>query len=170
MSKYTKAVLFACFFFFVSQTCAHAQTDEVVQISEKYQSTVTRYTQHFGGKLSPAFVHAIIYVESRGEPTAKNAHSSAQGLMQVTTGAFKHVQEAFPEEQFGNNLLDPEKNIKVGVAYLTLMMDTYGLRSYDALAVGFNKGPSRGVQYSKKPKKDTYAQAVRKMTRQFNEL
>lgn len=170
MSKYTTVVLFACFFFFVSNSCVSAKVCEMVQISQRYQSTVVHHTQHFGGKISPAFIHAIIYVESRGEPSAKSKISSAKGLMQVTSGALEDVKEAFPDEQFGNNLLDPGNNIKAGVAYLTLMIEVYGIQNYEALAVGFNKGPSRGVQYSKKPKKDTYAQMVRKMTVLFNEM
>ena len=88
--------------------------------------------------------------------------------MQIRQIALEQVREAYPHEKFSNNLFNPGNNIKVGVAYLTYLLEECEISNYDALAVGFSSGPNKGEQYSRKPTKNEYVHRIKKMIRLLN--
>lgn len=80
----------------------------------KYDALILRYAEK--SRIDPFLVKAVIRTESMFDPDAISA-AGAQGLMQL-----------MPEtaERFGvTNLMDPEQNIKGGVAYLRWLLDLF---------------------------------------------
>jgi len=85
--------------------------------------------------------------------------------MQIRQIALEQVREAYPHERFSNNLFNPDNNIKVGVAYLTYLVEEYEIKNHDALAVSFSSGPIKGKRFSRKPTKNEYVHRIKKMIR-----
>jgi len=83
-----------------------------------------------GTDVSPAFVLAVIAVESAGRVDA-TSHAGAQGLMQLMPATAK---------RFGvSDSMDARQNIKGGVAYLEWLLDEFDRDPVLALA-GYNAG------------------------------
>lgn len=83
-----------------------------------------------GTEVSPAFVLALISVESAGKPAAVSS-AGATGLMQLMPAT---------AERFGvTDRTDPVDNIKGGVAYLDWLMKEFGNDPFMVLA-GYNAG------------------------------
>mgnify|MGYP005991102515 CR=1 FL=1 len=83
-----------------------------------------------GTDVSPAFVLALISIESAGKATAES-HAGAQGLMQLMPAT---------AARFGvTDRTDPVDNIKGGVAYLEWLMDHFDGDPILVLA-GYNAG------------------------------
>lgn len=83
-----------------------------------------------GTDVSPAFVLALIAIESAGVADAES-HAGAQGLMQLMPAT---------AERFGvTDRSDPVQNIKGGVAYLAWLMDHFDGDPILVLA-GYNAG------------------------------
>lgn len=102
--------------------------DTLQQIASKYGSEIL--TQTLGKQISPAFVLALISVESGGRPSAES-NKGAQGLMQLIPAT---------AERFGvTDANDPQQNIRGGVAYLEWLMTHFGGDPILALA-GYNAG------------------------------
>lgn len=94
--------------------------------AQQYQNWVIDYAQTYG--VSPALIYAIMETESSFNPKAVS-RSNAIGLMQLkaeTAGVdvFRRVDEKMgqPTE---SELLDSEKNIRMGTAYLGLLQHDY---------------------------------------------
>lgn len=89
--------------------------------------------------LQPAFVLAVIEVESRFDPYAVS-HKGALGLMQVlpSTGApiARRLGIAWRGPQ---TLFDPDANVRIGVAYLRELIDRYA--NVRAALAAYNWGP-----------------------------
>jgi soluble lytic murein transglycosylase len=89
--------------------------------------------------LQPAFVLAVIEVESRFDPYAVS-HKGALGLMQVlpSTGApiARRLGIAWRGPQ---TLFDPHANVRIGVAYLRELIDRYA--NVRAALAAYNWGP-----------------------------
>jgi len=83
-----------------------------------------------GKKISPAFVLAVIGVESSGNPDAHSV-AGALGLMQLIPATAQRFDVADP--------LNPSQNIKGGVAYLDYLLQKFGGDPILALA-GYNAG------------------------------
>ncbi len=83
-----------------------------------------------GTDVSPALVLALIAIESAGKVSAES-HAGAQGLMQLMPAT---------AERFGvTDRLNPQENIKAGVAYLAWLMDHFDKDPILVLA-GYNAG------------------------------
>lgn len=83
-----------------------------------------------GTEVSPAFVLAVISVESAGRVDAES-HAGAQGLMQLIPAT---------AERFGvTDSLDPAQNVKGGVTYLDWLLNEFNGDPVLALA-GYNAG------------------------------
>lgn len=83
-----------------------------------------------GTNVSPALVLALISIESAGSVEAVS-HAGAQGLMQLMPAT---------AERFGvTDRLNPQENIKAGVAYLAWLMDHFNNDPILVLA-GYNAG------------------------------
>jgi len=84
-----------------------------------WETQIRRYSAKY--RVDPDLVRAIIYAESKGNPTVIS-RVGAQGLMQLMprTGAFMGISD----------LLDPEENIKAGVKYIAWLIK-YSNRDFD---------------------------------------
>ena len=89
--------------------------------------------------LQPAFVLAVIEVESRFDPYAVS-HKGALGLMQVlpSTGAPIARRLGIPWRG-PQTLFDPHANVRIGVAYLSELLDRYA--NVRAALAAYNWGP-----------------------------
>ena len=88
--------------------------------------------------ISPALISAIIWTESRGNPSVVG-NSGEIGLMQImpTTAQMFGVYDK-------NALFNPEINIKVGSNYLRYQLNRYNGNIQDAVAA-YNAGTARKV-------------------------
>lgn len=89
--------------------------------------------------LQPAFVLAVIEVESRFDPYAVS-HKGALGLMQIlpSTGAPIARRLGIPWRG-PQTLFDPHANVRIGVAYLRELIDRYA--NVRAALAAYNWGP-----------------------------
>jgi hypothetical protein len=92
-----------------------------------WEPFITRYSARTG--VDPNLVRAIIYIESKGDPTSIS-RDGALGLMQIMPENAVYLGV--------NDLLDPEENINAGTRYLTML-----LKEYDEPRVlwAWNAGP-----------------------------
>lgn len=78
--------------------------------------------------LAPELIYAIMEVESGFNPKAVST-SKAMGLMQVKANAAGRdvyaLLDAKPGMPSADQLFDPDENIRLGVAYLSLLQDKY---------------------------------------------
>jgi soluble lytic murein transglycosylase len=89
--------------------------------------------------LPPSLVAKVIRAESGGDPHAVSS-AGAKGLMQIMPIALKDVRRR--RDIPAGDLTDPEYNIRVGTAYLAIMMETFNGDRWLALAA-YNSGPGR---------------------------
>ena len=88
--------------------------------------------------VDPRFIHAVIWQESKYNPTARS-HAGAQGLMQLMPAA---------AERFGcEDRNDPESNIKAGTKYLRWLLKRFDGDVELALA-GYNAGEGSVDKYN----------------------
>ncbi len=89
----------------------------------KYQDYVERYSAEYG--IDKNLVYSVIKVESNFNKDAVSA-AGAKGLMQLMEKTAKECNE---KGDFGydipNDLLVPERNIRLGCFYLRKLIDTY---------------------------------------------
>lgn len=91
--------------------------------------------------IDPRLIHAVIEVESRGNPNAVSPRG-AKGLMQITPGICK---------RYGvNNPFDIEQNINAGAAYLAHLLESLNGDLERALAA-YNCGLGRVEMYKDLP-------------------
>lgn len=87
---------------------------QMQEVASKYGTEILKAT--IGTSVSPAFVLAVIGIESAGQPQAISS-AGAQGLMQLIPAT---------AERFGvTDATDPVQNIKGGVAYLHWLMGQF---------------------------------------------
>lgn len=97
-------------------------------IAVAHNAAILRAT--IGTRVSPALALAVIAVESSGQPGAVS-HAGAQGLMQLIPAT---------AERFGvADAMDPDQNIRGGVAYLDWLLNEFNGDLVLALA-GYNAG------------------------------
>jgi Transglycosylase SLT domain len=77
---------------------------------------------------------AQIYKESRFDPAAKSAGSTATGLMQMTTGAVTEVNRVKKTAYKHTDMTIAATNIQAGTTYLQILVDRWG-----GLAAGLDK-------------------------------
>src|SRR5215467_1462168 len=91
--------------------------------------------------VDPRFIHAVIWQESKYDPTARS-HAGAQGLMQLMPATAK---------RFGcDDTNDPEKNIEAGTKYLGWLLKRFDGNVELALAA-YNAGEGAVDKYNGVP-------------------
>lgn len=104
---------------------------------------VTTYAKRHG--LDPAFVHAIVHVESTHRCHVKNPNSSATGIMQVLVPTARSVGVT-------GNLRDCSTGLTAGLRYLKLAVEKFGGQNCQA-ASAYNRGiyaPAACTGYGRK--------------------
>lgn len=87
-----------------------------------------------------AFVMAIIYQETRFDPSAQSS-AGAMGLMQLIPTTAAHEAKRLGVKHSKNMLFDPKHNLHLGSAHLHRMLNNFG-NSYILTAVAYNAGPN----------------------------
>lgn len=101
-------------------------------------------------KLEVAEVLALIRQESQFFPGAIS-RANAQGLMQLMPATGRLV--AVKEKMVNYNLLKAEDNIRLGTAFMRDLKNSYAA-DYVGLAIAYNAGPGRFLQWRKKYSED----------------
>lgn len=96
---------------------------ERVRYPLRYQEYVRTHAKNYG--LDPAFLAAVIYAESKFDPSARSG-SGAVGLMQLTPETAKGIALRTGGAAFRvSDLEDPEINIRYGCWYLRHLFAKY---------------------------------------------
>ncbi len=102
-----------------------------------YREEIAKYSSEY--ELDPALISAMICTESKFDAYAKS-HKGAIGLMQIMEETGHWVSES---AQLGTiNLYVPDDNIRVGCAYLKMLMEQYNGSEFLALCA-YNAGEGR---------------------------
>jgi soluble lytic murein transglycosylase len=91
--------------------------------------------------LDPAYVYGLIRQESRFILDARS-HVGASGLMQLMPATARWTARKIGLAFTSDMVTDREVNLKLGTAYLKLVLDDFG-GSQALAAAGYNAGPSR---------------------------
>ncbi len=104
-----------------------------------YRSEVTAQAQSIG--LDAAYVYGLIRQESRFIIDARS-HVGASGLMQVMPATARWTAKKIGLPFSGEQITDRATNLKIGTAYLKLVLDDFD-GSQAMAAAAYNAGPSR---------------------------
>ena len=89
-----------------------------------YEHIIRGHARNYG--LDPALIAAVIYTESRFDPSATSS-AGAVGLMQLLPDTARGIALRTGGDRFVvSDLLDPEINVRYGSWYLDHMRDRYG--------------------------------------------
>lgn len=115
----------------------------------RYQEFVEKYAEEF--ELDEALVYAVILSESKFDTYAESK-VGAKGLMQLTdeTGA-DCAKKVGLENYSGDQLFDPEINIRLGCYYLKRLIQDYDGITETAIAA-YNGGPGNVDKWLGDPK------------------
>jgi len=131
----------------------------------RYGPIIWKYSQ--ANALPSELVRDMIRAESGGDARAVS-HKSARGLMQITPVALAEVRRVRHVGE--GDLFDPDYNVRIGTAYLRMMLDKFDGDVWLAVAA-FNMGPTRLLQARHDNPKLTGRQIVEKIapaeTRQY---
>ncbi len=103
--------------------------------------TRTILDESLRAQIEPRLILGLIHVESSGNPRAVS-RVGALGLMQLRpkTAAAMAQELAIPWEG-SESLFDPDLNVRLGVYYLTQLIDRFG--DLDTALAAYNWGPTR---------------------------
>jgi soluble lytic murein transglycosylase len=90
----------------------------------RYEQIVNGHARHYD--LDPALLAAVIYQESKFDPSVKSA-SGAIGLMQLLPSTAEGIATHTGGTKFVDaDLYNPEINVRYGAWYLRHLLDKYG--------------------------------------------
>jgi len=104
---------------------------------EQHRDLIWKYARR--NALPSELVRAVILHESGGDARAVSPRK-ARGLMQITAVTEREVLGRTGIDK--GDLFDPEYNIRIGTAYLRMLMDRFDNDTYLVLAA-YNAGPTR---------------------------
>ena len=120
------------------------RTKDTMVISQRFPMPYRDYFESAAEELGLdlAWVYGLVRQESRFVIVARS-NVGAQGLMQLMPATAKHVAKRIGMTDYhGGKITDMETNIKLGSAYLGMMLDS--LDDSQAMAsAGYNAGPGR---------------------------
>jgi len=122
----------------------HSGNDRKIHPARHVKSRNYSRQVHTAGSrhnIDPRLIHAVIEVESRGDPNAVSPRG-AKGLMQITPGICKRYGVSNP--------FDIEQNINAGSAYLAHLLESLNGDLERALAA-YNCGLGRASTYKELP-------------------
>lgn len=124
-------------------------TDFDVRFPMAYQDLVSKNAE--GNSVDPAWVYGVMRQESAFMQDARSS-AGAMGLMQLMPGTARMTARMLNTRLRGKyDLLDADKNLKLGSAYLKRMLDKNGGHQILATA-SYNAGPHRVKRWM--PKKE----------------
>lgn len=100
-------------------TAVEAETvkEAPIEVPENIVSITEKIGEQYN--ICPELLQAIAWRESRFDETAVNASGTCYGIMQVSEKWHSHRMNT------GENLLDPETNIRVAAEYLSELFERY---------------------------------------------
>jgi soluble lytic murein transglycosylase len=107
--------------------------------------------------LDPAYVYGLIRQESRFIMDARS-HVGASGLMQLMPATARWTAKKIGLDFKPEMITDREVNLKLGTAYLKLVLDDFG-GSAAMAAAAYNAGPSRPRRWREGPQMEVAAWA-----------
>ena len=126
------------------------------KVDSKYDALITNIAMDYG--LDPAFVKAVVHVESSFNPNAVSK-AGAKGLMQLMPATAK-IYNAH------DKLFDPSSNIVAGVKHLKELMSRYSNNMTLSLAA-YNAGETAVKKYRGVPPYEETQNYVKKVIRLY---
>lgn len=142
-------------YFLIYNILAKKRIREIEENICRYTEIIWKYSQEYA--VPTELVKSIIRIESKGDPRVVSDRN-AFGLMQVTKVAEKDVIERFSIKP--DDLLDPDYNIHVGVAYLRILYDKFDNHISYILAA-YHAGPSKVMEWRDKMPSGTPEEVIR---------
>lgn len=123
---------------------AQVYDELVVRFPTPYQSTVSYYAQV--RQMDPAAIYGFMRAESAFNTQARSP-AGALGLMQLMPATAQYTAAKFGIGKISTTeVLQPENNVKLGTAYLRMMLDKFDGNIVMA-AAAYNAGPGRVLQW-----------------------
>jgi soluble lytic murein transglycosylase len=124
-----------------------AEVDVGQRFPTPFRDAVVAQARSIG--LDPAYVYGLIRQESRFVTEARSS-AGASGLMQLMPGTARWTARRIGVRLEGRAVNDPDLNLKLGTAYLKLVLDDFG--GSPALATAaYNAGPGRPRRWREGP-------------------
>ena len=110
-----------------------------VTFGEYTDTDIHKYVDYYAKlyKVDPSLIHAIIQVESRGNPYAVSPKGAA-GLMQLMPGTARDLSVS--------SVFDPAENIGGGTQFISKLITLFN-GDYDLALAGYNAGPETIRRY-----------------------
>jgi len=89
-------------------------------------------------------IEGIVVAESKFDPRIvgdRDLKNRAYGLMQIRKPALDDVNDFYNLDYTEKDLMDPEINLEVGIAYLAMQRDKYGIYDINEMIQSYNAGP-----------------------------
>ncbi|MCM3872999.1 MAG: lytic transglycosylase domain-containing protein, partial [Pyrinomonadaceae bacterium] len=146
---------------FAPSVSATTQLDEMIpqDIPTSGDPELDRIIFRAGGRhgIDPRFIHAVIWQESKYQPTALS-HAGAQGLMQLMPATARRFGCTDPH--------DVAANVEAGTKYLSWLLKRFNGSVTLALA-GYNAGEGAVDKYKGVPPYDETQNYVRKIVANY---
>jgi soluble lytic murein transglycosylase len=124
-----------------------AEIDMEQRFPMPFRKEVTARANDIG--LDPAYVYGLIRQESRFVMDARSS-VGASGLMQIMPATARWTAKKIGMSYSRDLIADRETNLKIGTAYLKLVLDDFG-GSQPLAAAAYNAGPNRSRRWRDGP-------------------
>ena len=127
------------------------EIDMAQRFPTPFRKEVTARADEIG--LDPAYVYGLIRQESRFIMDTRS-HVGASGLMQIMPATARWTAKKIGLPYTQDLIADRDVNLKIGTAYLKLVLDDFG-GSQALAAAAYNAGPSRSRKWREGPALET---------------